>query len=280
MIGRQGRGNLGFVQRKVAIMRNGFMAGCVVAVCLAAMPARAGFVFNYTVTPGDGLLAGKNIFQFYARNDQTGDQLGSKSLLAADIHFRPMGGTALTFDFRDVNGDLIPDANTSGSGMDEGSVGGTFMRFGTYDDWQEFFVRPVGNRSGGGNVPIVAYANVNDLNLVGFSLNKALDATQGLGRFYGAAVVPIGVDVNVFGQVAAEKGGPVGTGAGPVTDGDVDALLAAGDVPGAVLMSERSRGVEQGPFFPFNFVASAPEPATMGLMGVGGVVVLFRRRRR
>jgi hypothetical protein len=260
-------------------MRNGFMAGCVVAVCLAAAPARAGFVFNYTVTPGDGPLAGKNIFQFYAKNDQTGDQLGSKSLLAADIHFKPVGGTPLTFDFRDVNGDLIPDANISGSGMDEGNVGGTFMRFGTYADWQEVFVRPVGNKSGGTTVPIVAYANVNDLNLVGFSLNKTLDATQGLGRFYGAAVVPIGVDVNVFGQVAAEKGGPVGTGAAPLVGDDVDALLASGDVSDAMLVSERSRGVEQGPFFQFNFVASAPEPATTGLMGVGTIAVLLRRRR-
>src|SRR6266566_7018051 len=95
--------NLGFVQRKVAIMQKGFLAECVLAVCLAAAtPARAGFVFNYTVTPGDGLLAGKNIFQFYAKNDQTGYQAGSKSLLAADIHFKSVGGTPLTFDFRDV----------------------------------------------------------------------------------------------------------------------------------------------------------------------------------
>ena len=262
-------------------MRKEFFTGLVVVVCLVAgaTPARAGFVFNYTVTPGDGPLAGKDIFQFYAKNDQTGDQLGSKSLLAADIHFKPVGGTPLTFDFRDVNGDLIPDANTAGSGMDEGNASGTFMRFGSYADWLEVFVRPTGNKSGGGNVPTVAYANVTDLNLVGFSQNKTLDATQGLGRFYGAAVVPIGVDVNVFGQVAAEKGGPVGTGAAPVIDGDVDALLAAGNVADAMLVAEHSRDVEQGPFFQFNFVASAPEPATIGLMGVAAMALLVRRRR-
>src|SRR5690242_5986834 len=65
---KTGWGNLGFVQRKVATMRKGFIAGYVLVICLAAAtPARAGFVFNYTVTPGDGVLASKNIFQFYAK---------------------------------------------------------------------------------------------------------------------------------------------------------------------------------------------------------------------
>ena len=56
--------------------------------------------------------------------------------------------------------------------------------------------------------------------------------------------------------------------------------LGESDASDAMLVAERSRDVEQGPFFQFNFVASAPEPATMGLIGVGTIAILLRRRRR
>ena len=243
------------------------------ACALLAAPAWAGFVFNYTVMPGTGALAGKNIFKFYALNDQTGEQLGSKSLLASDIHFQTVG-QPLTFDFRDVDNDGRADANVSGLGMDENSVTGTFSRYGTSADWQEVYVRPIGNRGSATNDATTAYANVTDFNITGFSQNKAIDATQGIGRFYGAAVVPVGTDVHVFGQVAAEKGGVVGTGAAPLD------LLTADPTMSALLSAEAAASVEQGPLFSFSFVATAPEPGTLGVLGMIGTVMMARRRAR
>lgn len=247
------------------------------ACALMAQSALAGFQFNYTVAPGVGPLAGKNIFRFYARNDQTGDQAGSKSLLASDIHFQTQG-QPLTFDFRDVDNDGRVDANVSGLGMDETNITGTFNRYGTSADWLEVYVRPVGNRGSATNNATVAYANVTDFNITGFSQNKALDATQGLGRFYGAAVVPAGTDVHVFGQVAAEKGGVVGTGAAALFSGSD--LLSTDPGMSALLSAETSANVEQGPFFPFSFTATAPEPGTIGVLGLIGTGMMARRRAR
>src|SRR4051812_26958558 len=103
--------------------------------------AQAGFDFNYTVTPGTGALAGDNIFAFYARNDQSGEQLNSKKLLVFDIHFKP-ASQSLLFDFTDTDGDSLPDANVSGKGMSESNITGTFMRTGPYDLWNAVIVHP------------------------------------------------------------------------------------------------------------------------------------------
>jgi hypothetical protein len=254
------------------------LAGVVVALSFLPAVARAGFQFNYTVTQGTGALAGKNIFRFYALNDQTGDQAGSKSLLASDIHFTTQG-QPLVFDFRDVDNDQRVDANVSGLGMDENNVTGTFMRYGTYTDWVEAFIRPVGNRGSATNNATTAYASVTDFNMAGFSQNKALDATQGLGRFYGAAVVPAGTNVNVFGKVAAESGGAAGTGAAPLDSSGIESLLLDSTTT-QLLAAEAAAGVEQGPFYNFSFVASAPEPGTIGLLGLAGTLMIARRRAR
>jgi hypothetical protein len=250
------------------------VVGALAALVLSPL-AQASFQFNYTVTPGTGALAGDNIFRFYAKNDQTGDQAGSKSLLASDIHFKTQG-QPLVFDFRDVNNDSRLDANISGRGMDENSITGTFMRYGDYADWQAVYVRPIGNAGSSTNNAQTAYASVTDFNVAGFSANKALDATQGMGRFYGAAVVPTGVDVTVFGQVAAEKGGATGTGAAPL---DAAELLVAAESTTALVSAESAAAVEQGPFYQFSFTATAPEPGALTLL-VAPALTLLRRRRR
>jgi hypothetical protein len=224
--------------------------------------AQAGFDFNYTVTPGTGALAGDNIFKLYARNDQAGEQLNSKKLLALDIHFKPVSGS-LIFDFSDVDGDSLPDANVGGNQMDENNITGTFMRTGAYKDWFIAHTVPAPYSSKSGN-PVTAFAGVTDLELVGVVLgpNNAPDATQGLGAFYGAAVVPAGVDVDIVGLVAAEYGGISGTPAAiPGTGGPVGAPPS------------------QGPNFHFEFIAQAPEPATLAMVGMSGVIFLSRRRR-
>ena len=256
-------------------MKAGRIAVGALAALVLSPSAQAGFQFNYTVTPGTGALAGDNIFRFYAKNDQTGDQAGSKSLLASDIHFKTQG-QPLVFDFRDANNDSRIDANVSGRGMDETNITGTFMRFGDYADWQSVYVRPIGNDGSSTNNAQTAYANVTDFNMAGFSLNKALDATQGIGRFYGAAVVPAGVDVTVVGKVAAEKGGAAGTGAAPL---DAAELLVSADSTTALVSAEAAAAVEQGPFYQFSFTATAPEPSAVCLLAAPALTLLRRRRR-
>jgi hypothetical protein len=256
-------------------MKAGRIAAGALAALVFSPAAHAGFQFNYTVTPGTGALAGDNIFRFYAKNDQTGDQAGSKSLLASDIHFKTQS-QPLVFDFRDANNDSRIDANVSGRGMDENNITGTFMRFGDYADWQAVYVRPVGNDGSSTNNAQTAYASVTDFNMVGFSLNKALDATQGLGRFYGAAVAPAGMDVTVVGQVAAEKGNATGTGAAPL---DLAEFLAAESTT-SLFSAESAAAVEQGPFYQFSFTATAPEPGALCLLALPALTLLRRRRRR
>jgi hypothetical protein len=236
----------------------------VSSLFLAAGSAQAGFDFNYTVTPGTGALSGNNIFKFYAKNDQSGDQIGSKTLLVFDIHIKPLSQSLLFDVSTDVDGDGNPDVNVAGKGMDENNVTGTFLRVGTYDNFAIAVTSPKPYNSAGGANPIAAYTNVTDFNLVGLVLGpaNAPDATQGLGAFYGAAVVPTGVDVNVAGMVAAEVGGIVGTPS--ALPADVPAGAPAG----------------QGPDFFFNFVAQAPEPGSLTVLGIGGVGLISRRRRR
>jgi hypothetical protein len=236
------------------------------SLILSAATVQAGFEFNYTVTPGTGALTGNNIFALYAKNDQSGEQLGSKKLLVFDIHIKPLS-QSLIFDFQDIDGDSLKDANVSGKNMSESNITGTFLRTGDYANWAIASVKPAMYKGSQGD-PVASYllVGVTDFNLVGLVLGpaNAPDATQGLGAFYGAAVVPAGVDVNVSGLVAAEYGGISGTPA-PLP-GDV---VPAADPP------------TQGPNFNFNFTAQAPapEPGTLALLGLPAVALIARRRR-
>src|SRR5688572_11152298 len=108
--------------------KGGVMIGAIRTIAVAAVfalagTARAGFTFNYTVTPGSGDLAGKNVFNLYAKNDQKGEQYGSRSLLVAEITFQSLGSepTPFVFDFRDVDGDGLADANVFGYDFEETS---------------------------------------------------------------------------------------------------------------------------------------------------------------
>ena len=44
--------------------------------------------------------------------------------------------------------------------------------------------------------------------------------------------------------------------------------------------AEAASSVSQGSFYNFSFVASAPEPGTLGVVAAGGMLMLARRRRR
>jgi hypothetical protein len=258
--------------------------GCALALAgsallLGAHSAHAGFKLNYTVAAGTGALAGKNIFSFYARNDQTGSQAGSHTLLAMEIHFTTSDGKPFTFDFRDLDGDAKPDANIAGSGYDETNVGATFMRFGTYPQWLTTLPLAADYQTRSGANPTQKYGNLNDFYMLGFSANQTLDATQGIGRFFGAAVVPDGADVHVTGQMGAEQG--TGGGVGSATPAGVPLNLLAGpDAASALLAGEAAAGVTQGPMVPVDLVARAPEPGVIGMLGAASLATLATRRRR
>jgi hypothetical protein len=273
-------------------MTKGRVAAALSAL-LIGQSAHAGYVFNYTITPGVGALAGDNVFKFYARNDQTGDQAGSKSMIAAKVRYQSVGtGQPLVFEFKDLNSDGVPDANIEGIGMSEAKVTGTFLRIesttpGALSDWSRAFSTPAGHMSRAGVVPTVNYASVIDFNAEGAELrrinqNDWADATQGLGRFYGAAVVPAGTDVKVSGMVAAEKGGIVSTGATAAAMALLDdAPLYQSLVDGAPVEGVPAAADAPLIYYPFSFVASAPEPATLGLLGIAiGATTLRRRARR
>jgi hypothetical protein len=108
------------------------------------------------------------------------------------------------------------------------------------------------------------FAAVTDLYAAGFSQNKTLDATAAPGQLYAIAVVDAGVDVSVSGRVGAEQG-PAFT----PQFADEGMALAPPSAPigGAA------------PLFPFSFVARAPEPGSVALIGVGAIALLVRRRR-
>jgi hypothetical protein len=263
-------------------MNKGCARWCAAAVAVLSFgsSARAGFQINYTVTPGSGDLAGKNLFEFYARNDQTGEQAGSKSLLAMEITFQSQpAGRPFTFDFRDIDGDGQADANVFGKDFDQSNAAATFMRFGTYPDWISVLPRTNTYSTKAGANPQQSYGNLDNIQVTGFSQNKALDATQGMGQFFGAAVVDQGVDIHVFGQMAAEKGGPSGTGSSLAQSAPVVTLLAGPQATSALLSAESAASVEQGAFVPVDIVASAPEPGTLGLLALVGAAMVARWRR-
>lgn len=253
---------------------------CAASVLLCASnAAEAGFALNYTVTPGTGSLAGKNVFSFYAKNDQSGSQAGSHTLLAMEIHFKTTDGKPFTFNFRDIDGDAKADANITGSGYDETNVGATFMRFGSYPDWITALPMDADYKTAAGASPTVKYGNLNDFYMLGFSLNQALDATQGIGRFFGAAVVPDGTDVRVTGLMGAEQGTGGGIGSA-VAAGVPLELLAGPDATASLLASEAAANVTQGPMVPVDLVAHAPEPGLIGMLGAASLISMATRRRR
>jgi hypothetical protein len=274
---KQGQSYDPSLQLKVDTMGQGRIFGAG-ALLLLAPAAHAGFAINYTVTPGVDALAGKNVFKFYAKNDQTGEQLGSKSLLAMEITFQTQG-QPFTFDFRDTDGDGQADANVFGKDFTEAAVPATFMRFGEYADWVS--VLPAANKfsTKAGANPTANFTGQSTFQVTGFSQVKTLDATQDNGLFFGGAVVPAGVDVHVFGQMAAEKGGASGTGSSAAAADAAIALLAGPEATSAFVAAEAAAAVEQGKFVPVEVLATAPEPAAFGLLGLGALAGLSSRRR-
>lgn len=265
-------------------MKKGILAVGLMCALMAAESAEAGFQFNYTVMPGTGALQGSNIFKFYAKNDQTGEQLNTHLLLGISGTMQSLGG-AFTFDRRDIDGDGLNDVNVKGSGISESNITGSFMRIGLFSDWDlgvpEVSILPAKPYSKNGNPSAFNSTlswGLDGVNLAANTNPSTLEAAQGLGAFFGAAVVPAGSDVKVSGRLAAEKGGVVVGGAAPLPT-DSAALLSGGVSP-ALSSIIAASNVEVGTFVPFSFTATAPEPGTIGLMVTCVAGTLMRRRGR
>jgi hypothetical protein len=264
-------------------MKKGFLA--VGLVCaLVTGSARAGFQFNYTVTSGTGALEGTYIFKFYAKNDQTGEQLNTHLLLGVSGTMQSLGG-AFTFDRRDIDGDGLNDVNVKGSGISESNITGSFMRIGLFSDWDlgvpENSILPAKPYSKNGNPSAFNSTTswgLDGVNLAANTNPSTLEAAQGLGAFFGAAVAPAGSDVKVSGRLAAEKGGVVIGGSAPLPS-DPAALVGTGISPELSSIIAASN-LEVGTFVPFSFTATAPEPGTLSVMGICTIGALLRRRRR
>jgi hypothetical protein len=267
-------------------MKKGILAVVLMCALMAAESAEAGFQFNYTVMPGTGALEGTNIFKFYAKNDQTGEQLNTHLLLGISGTMQSLGGGAFTFDRRDIDGDGLNDVNVKGMGISESDITGTFLRIGLFSDWDlgvpEVSILPAKPYSKNGNPSAFNSTlswGLDGVNLAANTNPSTLEAAQGLGAFFGAAVVPVGSDVKVSGRLAAEKGGVVIGGAAPLPSSDLDALLSSGVSP-ALNSIIAASNVEVGTFVPFSFTATAPEPGTIGLMATCIAGALLRRRAR
>jgi hypothetical protein len=265
-------------------MKKGLLA-VGLACALVTESARAGFQFNYTVTSGTGALSGTNVFKFYAKNDQTGEQLNTHLLLGVSATMQSLGGGAFTFDRRDLDGDGLNDANVRGSGISLSNITGTFMRIGLSANWDggvpDNSILPAKPYSKTGNP--AAFDSTTSWGLDGVNLAantnpSALEAAQGLGAFFGAAVVPAGSDVKVFGRLVAEKGGVVVGGSAPVASDPVG--LGNSDVSPELSAIIAASNVELGTYIPFSFTATAPEPGTLSVMGICAIGALAQRRRR
>ena len=267
------------------MMQKGILAVGLMCALMAG-PALAGFQFNYTVTSGTGALSGTNIFKFYAKNDQTGEQLNTHLLLGISGTMQSLNGGAFTFDRRDVDGDGLSDANVKGLGISESDITGSFMRIGLYSDWDlgvpEVSILPAKpfTKTGGNPAAFNSTTSwgLDGVNLAANTNPSTLEAAQGLGAFFGAAVVPTGSDVKVSGRLAAEKGGVVIGGAAPLPSDPVG--LAVADVSPELSAIAAASNVELGTFIPFSFTATAPEPGTVGVMAVCAIGALARRRSR
>jgi hypothetical protein len=213
---------------------------------MGASVANAGFVISSTREDGSGGNAGFDVIKFFAKNDGldgTGTQLQSVDIT---LSLPTSPNSNLKVDFRDIDFDGEPDANVLGGGaFPIANPPGTYIRVGGAASFNTATAPPNANSDPDADgvpnrQPSQDPFYTNLKTLRVAGFNPtAPAATTGLGAQFAAAVVPDGVTV-----------------------------LAAGGVAGTT-----------GAITPVSELNAVPEPATIGLLGLGVMSMMGRRRR-
>jgi hypothetical protein len=237
---------------KVRVKR--FASFAAFALCVdSAEGAITGSVPEYA--PGTGALAGFDIYRLYASLTPTGTETGATGLQSADVIVNS-GSANLKFKFADYDfTDAVPDADvlgkTSSQPVTNTSSVGTFIRVGSVGSFNVVTVSPPGyisDPNGDGVTdtdPSANYAAVKTFRVAGFNTNpdaSAIGGNGGKGALFAVIVLP--------------------HSAGSTGDWVAVAQLAA-DKGNA-----------------YTLIYDVPEPASVGLLGLGAFGVVVGRRPR
>jgi hypothetical protein len=227
-------------------------ASSFAALLLWVGPASASIVSNGAeYTPGTGALSGFDIFRLFALVIPTGSEAGATGLQSIDVTVTTQENQRFKFGDFDFDGTNDADVfgRTSASATTNTATVGTFLRVGTAANgfsgsFNAVTVLPPGANSGDNlGDPTTNYSAVKSFRVAGFNSTpdpNGLGGNGGRGALYGIVVVPH----TAFGG------------------GHVVANLAA-DKGNPVTLS-------------FDLL---PEPTSLGLISVGVIGVLGRRRR-
>ncbi|HYE20519.1 MAG TPA: PEP-CTERM sorting domain-containing protein [Tepidisphaeraceae bacterium] len=243
--------------------------------------AHADFVISHTLETGSGSLTGYHIYRFYGRNTQSGINPTSKTLTAVDFTIISLG-QPFKYDIREQNGDGVNDVNLGGFGRTDANPIGTWVKIGPDADVFATFAVPTqtaGMTSQPGYDPVAYYTGRTNIRVVTINArDRRPDATTGIGARFATVIVPLGSDVILSGEMADELGVSGST--------DVAATLDRWAAPdfgalpeGAALDSPPPTPNTPGFFQVPQYLAQAPEPGSLALLGIGAVVGCRRRAR-
>jgi hypothetical protein len=225
---------------------------------MMALPASATMRVTQTITPGTGELSGFDIHRYFAGFDPvTSDEAiaGANGLEAVKVTFSTGHTTYFKFKFTDLDHDGENDADVTGATISDSvartdtATVGTMIRVNPVDSFSVQQVFPTGSRSDTNldgtpdTIPTSNYSATTTFRLEGFSQ----DPPAGPGY-----------------DASAKSTGP-------------GALFGIAVVPtGTVVSAFGSLAPDKGYVTSFD----GPEPATLGLISVGAIGLLARRRRK